>query len=250
MIEFVMIVESDADFRTASELANRIFVEQIEWIEPYLSQLLQWSGLSPSEDFTCWKDVKVIYDELKTQGIHLPRYLGGRERGADFAASSKILNMVERLKKDRGRKIQAVILIRDLDNQPERRIGMEQARTGSSINVIIGTANGKREAWVLNGYVCQNNEEEIILDQLTKQLTFDPTLESHRLQETTFEEPKRIRNAKVVLEILIKGNHEREAQCWQDTDLALLLKRGGNTGLTSYMLEVAQLAPLLRNQSF
>ena len=37
MIEFVIIVESDADFRTASELANRIFVEQVEWIEPYLS---------------------------------------------------------------------------------------------------------------------------------------------------------------------------------------------------------------------
>lgn len=251
MIEFVIIVESEADFRTASELANRIIVEQIEWIEPYLSQLLQWRGLSTSTNFTCWKDVKVAYDEMRTQGIHLPRFLGGRGQGADFAASSKILNMIERLKKDRGRNIQAVILIRDLDNQPERRTGIEHARQDSATAVVIGMADGKREAWVLNGYFCQNDDEQSLLSQLIKQLNFDPTLESHRLRATTFDEPDRIRNAKIVLEILTKGNPEREAKCWQNTDLALLLQRGVTTGLTAYMLEVGFcLVPLLRNSEF
>ena len=73
MTEFVIIVESEADFRTASELANRIFIEQIEWIEPYLPQQLQWRGIVGETKFTCWKDIRSIYDEMKSRGIR-PKY--------------------------------------------------------------------------------------------------------------------------------------------------------------------------------
>lgn len=248
MVEFVMVVESEADFRIASELANRILVEQIEWIEPYLPELLQWRGLLAHTSFTCWKDIKAVYNEMAAQGIHLPS-VRGKHQGADFAASRKILIMIEHLLKDKKRGIQALVLMRDLDNQPERRRGIEQARQeATSVTVVIGTADGKREAWVLNGFVCQDEAEETLLSQLVKQLAFNPLLEPHRLRAATFDEPDRIRNAKIVLEILTQGSYEREAQCWQKTDLALLRQRGVNTSLAAYVEEVEErLAPLLHN---
>ena len=45
MIEFVVIVESSADARTSTRLADRILVEKIDWLEPEMLQhLFQWSG--------------------------------------------------------------------------------------------------------------------------------------------------------------------------------------------------------------
>lgn len=49
------------------------------------------------------------------------------------------------------REIKAILFIRDLDNQPDRRQGLEQARTEHrdrqpQLEIIIGTANPKREA--------------------------------------------------------------------------------------------------------
>jgi len=53
--------------------------------------------------------------------------------------------------------IGALVLIRDLDNQPERRIGLEEAwkemAPSLGFPTLIGTANPEREAWILNGFV-------------------------------------------------------------------------------------------------
>ena len=140
MTEFLIIVESEADFRTASEIANRIFMEQIEWIEPYLSELLQWRGLSPNANFSCWKDIKSIHDEMRSQGIRLPRVLGGPDRmlKTDGASARKALHMVSQLQKDKTRNIKALVFIRDLDNQPQRRQALEQARQAYSSIVYSG----------------------------------------------------------------------------------------------------------------
>ncbi|BAZ51938.1 hypothetical protein NIES4103_45970 [Nostoc sp. NIES-4103] len=144
-------------------------------------------------------------------------------------------------------------MIRDLDNQPERREGLEQARSkyinqNPQLEIIIGAANPKREAWVLNGFI-PNNQEERILQEIRTRLNFDPCIESHRLRSTSWEEPDRIRNSKVVVEQLTAKNMEREQQCWEDTSLALLRERGIYTGLTNYILEVEQrLAPIILSE--
>ena len=248
MTEFVIIVESEADFRTASELANRIFIEQIEWIEPYLPQQLQWRGIVGETKFTCWKDIRSIYDEMKSRGTRLPRYLGGRAQGHDYAASTKVLHIIDSLLREKNHDIQAVVLIRDLDNRPERRLGIEQARQESAhLTVVIGLADGKREAWVLNGFVCLDAREESLLANVRAELELDPVVEAHRLRATTFDEPSRIRNAKVVLDRLTEGVNERESQCWRSTSLALLRERGTFTGLTNYIREIEEkLVPVLR----
>lgn len=253
MVEFVIVVESSADFRIASEIAQRIFVEKIDWMDAsHIAYVLKWCGVEEATDFTCWANVRAIYDQMKEQGIHLPRYLGnsGKNRKADGAAALKVLNMVEQMKKVQNRTIRAVVFIRDLDNQSERRSGLEQARqesANSSTVIVIGTADPKREAWVLNGFVPSDKNEKSIVADLQKELKFNPISQAHRLRESSFDEPHQVRNAKATLSKLTQDSTEREAQCWINTPLNLLRENGIHTGLTEYMVEVEnRLVPLLQ----
>ena len=44
--EFIVIVESGADARTATTLAERVLVEKVDWLdEDNLQYVFQWSGL-------------------------------------------------------------------------------------------------------------------------------------------------------------------------------------------------------------
>jgi len=256
MIEFVVIVESSADARTSTRLADRILVEKIDWLEPEMLQhLFQWSGLEAGTENSCWKNINQIIDNFQQSlGFRPPRYLGHRKDGAlkaDGAAAIKILNLVRFIQKTR--QIEAVLLIRDLDNQPERRQGIEQARSEHidrqpKLAIIIGTADRMREAWVLNGFIPSNQQEKQILQEITTELTFNPCEESHRLRSNSWEEPDRIRNPKVVVEKLTGGRMEREQQCWEETSLEYLREKGDRTGLTAYIKEIeARLIPIIES---
>ena len=246
MIEFVVIVESSADARTATKLAERVLVDKVDWLDPeQLQYLFRWSGLEEYTEYSCWRDINAIIDATKKSGFRLPRFIGHSQKSlkADGAASMKILNLVRFMQKTR--QIKAVIFIRDLDNQPERRQGIEQARLEHikgqpQLEIIIGTANPKREAWVLNGFISSNQEEEQVLKDIITKLSFDPCRESHRLRSNSGEEPERIRNSKVVVEMVTGGKMEREQQCWEETPLEHLRERGVDTGLTAYILEIEE----------
>ena len=249
MIEFIVIVESGADARTATKLAERVLKEKFDWLDDdILKHCFQWTGLESGTEFSCWRDIIKIIDDAKSQIKYKPaRFLGHNSKGeplkADGAASIKILNLVRFLQKIR--QIKAVIFIRDLDNQPERKEGIEQARSEHidkmpKLEIIIGAADPKREAWVLNGFIPSNQQEEQILEEIKNKLSFDPCIESHRLRATSEKEPERIRNVKVVVEQFTGNDMEREKLCWEETDFKHLRERGVDTGLTDYICEVEE----------
>jgi len=247
VIEFIVIVESGADARTATKLAERVLKEKFDWLDDdILQHCFQWNGLEEGTEFSCWRDIIKIIDDAKSQIKYKPSRFIGHSKGvplkADGAASIKVLNLVRFLQ--RIRQIKAVIFIRDLDNQPERKEGIEQARSEHinktpKLEIIIGAADPKREAWVLNGFIPSNQQEEQILEEIKNKLSFDPCIESHRLRATSEKEPERIRNVKVVVEQLT-GNMEREKLCWEETNLKHLRERGVDTGLTDYICEVEE----------
>lgn len=254
MVEIVVVVEGAADARIATCIAERVIIEQLDWIEPYLQSMIAWTGLLPNTEHTCWKDVGAIIDEAKRQGVRLPKYISRQGYGQEplkayGAAARKVLNCVHRLPENRG--IRAVLLIVDLDNQPERKAGLVQARLEHDnrqprVAVVIGTPDRNREAWVLNGFEAQDAAEQRILNQMIADLSFNPCEEAHRLRSTSHEEPERQRNAKIVLEILTGGDQERESHCWETTDLATLRRRGIHTGLSDYIAELeTRLPPVL-----
>jgi hypothetical protein len=221
----------------------------VDWLEPELLQnLFRWSGLEAETEHPCWKDIGKIIEHAKTSGLPIPKFLGHSKTGAlkaDGAAAMKILNLIRILLHKQNRQIKAVVLIRDLDNQAERREGIEQVRSehidrSPKLEIVIGTADRMREAWVLNGFVTANPEETRILEEIKIKLTFDPCEKAHRLRSNSFEGDDRLRNPKVVVETLIASNYSREQQCWEETSLELLLERGNQTGLTAYLNEVEQ----------
>jgi hypothetical protein len=65
MIEFVVIVESSADARTATKLGERLFVDKIDWLEHETLQYhFQWSGLEAGTENSCWKNIDDITKRL------------------------------------------------------------------------------------------------------------------------------------------------------------------------------------------
>jgi hypothetical protein len=175
MIEFVVIVESNADARTATKLADRILVQKIDWLDPEMLQhLYQWSGLEAGTDNSYWKNIDDITKRLADQ-FKFPTIRFNGKFKSDGQSANKIIKLISFLQYKQKREIKAVIFIRDLDNQPERRKYIEQVRSEQinqlpKLEIIIGTADRMREAWVLNGFILSNQEEKQILQKIATEL--------------------------------------------------------------------------------
>ena len=251
MIEFVVIVESSADARTATKLADRILVQKIDLLAPEILQHhFQWSGLEAGTENSCWKNIDEITKRLSDK-FKFPTIRSNGKFKSDGQSANKIMKLISSLQYKQKRDIKAVIFMRDLDNQPQRREHIEQARLEQidpqpKLAIIIGTPDRMREAWVLNGFIPSNQQEKQILQEITTELTFNPCEESHRLRSNSLTEPDRLRNPKVVVEKLTGGKMEREQQCWEETSLEYLRKNGVHTGLTAYINEIEErLIPIL-----
>lgn len=252
MDEFIVIVEGSSDAPTATELAERILIEEVDWLDSsLLPSMFVWSGLQQGTNRSYWQNLK---NDAGNLGLRIPRFRGQPLWGGqkpDQKMARKVLYLVGRLQKQRP--IRAVLLIRDIDNKQERRAGLEQARadhenSSPELEIVIGTADRNREAWVLNGFVTQNEQEQSILRDYQEQLMFDPCREAERLRATSREMPERVRNVKIAVEELTCSDKEREAMCWRETDLNILRERGVKTGLTAYLEEIEErLLPLLTN---
>jgi hypothetical protein len=142
--------------------------------------------------------------------------------------------------------IDAIMLIRDQDDQPERREGLEQARTHdrSGMRVVVGLAVVERESWVVSGFEPQHDSESSRLEAERRTLGFDPSLQSHEL--TACKADTALRSPKRVLRALSGDDRDRERRCWWETSLEVLRTRGGGNGLADYLREVRErLAPLI-----
>ncbi len=246
MAEFIVIVESRADAETSTKLAQRVILEKVEWLEPEtINHLIQWSGLEKSTEYSCWKNISDIIEHFSTE-FNFPRIRSNGRLKTDGKAARKVMKLISFLQYKQKRDIKAVVFIRDLDNKPRRREDLNQARaeyTGQpKLEIVIGTADRMREAWVLNGFMPSNPDEEKIFKEITVALTFDPCIEAHRLRSNLSDE----RDPKVVVKKLTDGDFSREQQCWEETSLEVLRSRGKSTGLTDYLDEVEQrLVPVI-----
>lgn len=245
MLEFVVVAEAEADARLVCDLADRIFLEDgPDWIdEDLLPNLRNWSGFD-DPIYTRWPAIKTAMREHYARPHYLGYVQGKPQRAACAESRKAILLAIDRQK---TRSIHALILAKDLDSQPERREGMRQARDErqEGLVVVLAIPNPKREAWALNGFVCNGTEEEQRLDLIRQELGFDPCKEAHRLRySSNTSRPER--DPKMILRRLTDRNSEREERCWKETSLAELQKRGEQTYLKDFLAEVGErLLPLL-----
>lgn len=244
-VEFIVIAEAGADAELASDLADRVIREEgPEWLADFIESLRKWSGIVEETAFTAWRDLPKL-----SRGFGQSRYLGHQRRGQsnryDYAAVSRTMKRLARLQVQRP--ITAVLFIRDLDKAEaqERKTSIEQAVADNSfpkLTVVLGFENPNREAWVLNGFKPETDDERETLQQLRQKLGFDPCEHAERLTATQRQAK---RNAKRVLGLLLASDYERQRSCWAQTPLSDLRARGEGTGLKSFLHNAEDLIPLL-----
>ncbi|RKI39445.1 hypothetical protein D7Y27_21995 [Corallococcus sp. AB004] len=234
-----VVCEAPADRETACTLADRVLLERIDWLDGVLGSQRTWRGLASADSFLRWGSVG---KEVERAGFkHVVYGHFSDEPGAhDALAARKALLLFAAL----DRQPDAVLLVRDSDNDPDRRKGLEQARMAKPwpFPVIIGVAEPKRECWVLAGFDARESEEDT-LKQVEQRLSFHPVRDAHKL---TAREHGAKNDAKKALEELTSGNLERERECLRDTPLETLRQRGERVGLTQFLSEVSErLVPVM-----
>ena len=86
-VRFAVVHEADADFQTATELADRVLVEAIEWLdEDLLADQREWLAKTWSGDRLTWKGIKQLAREagIRVHG-HFDGEPGSARRGGGQA---------------------------------------------------------------------------------------------------------------------------------------------------------------------
>jgi hypothetical protein len=245
MKRILVVCEARGDFRIASTLCERVLRENgpqwfLDYFEHSPEHVLAWSGADASEQFISWKRLDALRTAL---GVRPPRGHFAREPGsADAVAARTALAIARHLKRSKAPlPIDVVLLVRDLDDQPERRRGLGQARDEAkeldpSMPVILGAAYPEIEAWLIEGFEPLTREEENLVAELRQELGFDPRFKASTL---TAKHDNDRRGCKRVLSVLVRGEHERKERCYSTTPLDVLRARGHTSGLTLMLDEVA-----------
>jgi hypothetical protein len=239
-LRFAVVHEAGADFRTATELADRVLLEAVEWLDDDLiGNQREWVAETASRERLTWIGIKQLAHDA---GIRIHGHFDGQPGLPDAAAARRAILFLLRTMPD----LNAIVLIRDQDDQPERRLGLEQARNQdrSGIVIAMGVAVVERECWVLSGFEPENEGETSSLEIERKKLGLDLRLRSHDL--TACKNDGAVHSPKRVLRQLTGGDWDRERRCWIETSLQVLRERGGENGLVAYLDEVRnRLGPLL-----
>jgi hypothetical protein len=242
MIEIAVVVEADADAKIVCALADRFLLEEgPSWIEDHLLPVLRnWSGLEEGSAFTKWTSIDNLFCQFPR--LRFRRRASEQKKKPYYATARKAIILAQLLRRQTP---DVLILMCDLDSQRERRDGLMQARDEQTHpTTIIATPNPKREAWVLNGFVCEDEREQAELESIRQEIKFDPCLKAERLRYSS-QTSRAKRNPKEILHRLTGGNHEREEKCWTKTSLTILRERGEETMLKDYLDEVGNvLLPL------
>lgn len=250
-MRLVVFCEAVADFQIAADLVDGVLRHNgPDWVADVLDAapegIRSWRGDGRGNSFFALHQLTKHVEQL---AIRVPHgYFDGRPGAADAVMARTALSIVRHFVKH-GEVIDAVLLVRDMDDQPERETGLGQARaeagSWATFKIILGCANPMREAWVLCGFDPETDEERVRLEELRQELGFQPHEHAHQLNARD-EHAKR--SAKRCLRLLTGDDRDREERCWRYTALDKLRARGTVTGLSNYLDEIRQyLAPLIRS---
>lgn len=241
--EFAVVCEAAVDQETACDLADRVLEESADWIKDYgLDSLRCWCGVTARTTHVTWKSVP---DLARGRDIRMPH---GHFDGAPGQEDAKAARRAIWLFLSLDDRAHALLLVRDSDKSGERLGGLKQARAELSDpdeqrKIAIAVAITKRECWVLNGFEPKDRTESRRLQDVRRDLGFDPTTNGHRL---TAEGAKGKRNAKRVLRTLTQNDAGRMRCCWRETAIETLRAKGEKTGLRGYLDEVEdRLVPII-----
>lgn len=233
-MKFAMVCEAPADREIAQVLADRVVLAMVDWADGNLHALREWCD-SVTADAQNWiLEWTTIKHLAKALNIRIHGHFDGEPGAPDAATARRAVFVLQKTIDPK-----AVFLIRDADNHSARRKGLEQARehfANQPVRIVIGLAHPEREAWVLAGYVANDKREQELVAAERQNLGFDPCERSAELTAGRDDTAKR--SPKRVLNVLTNGSRYREQECWNQTPLEILRKRGEANGLNEYLNEV------------
>ena len=229
--KFVVIHEAQADIATATEIADRVLLDTVDWLDHPLDDHRRWIGEESPGKHLSWQAIPTFAREL---GMRVHGHFDGDAGLPDAKAARRAITYVL----SQLANIEAILLIRDVDDQLKRRDGLKQARRDhkSGCEIVVGVAIIERENWVICGFEPVDDAERAKLESETQTLGWDPRLRSHDL--TAGKDDNAPKSPKRVLRALTDGNRDREQDCWKPTPLATLRERGKENGLADYLDEI------------
>ena len=238
--KFAVVYEAKADFQIATDLADRVLCEAVEWLDEHLViHQRDWIHKSPEGDLLAWSRID---DLARNAGVRARGHFDGEPAEPDARAARRAIQYLRFIFDD----LEAILLIRDQDDVWERKRGLEQAQLENhrGLPIVVGLAIVERESWIICGLEPLDEVETARADVERQLLGFHPMYRSHELTACKDDHAKR--SPKRVLHVLTAGDLDRQRHCWQQTSLATLRERGTENGLTAYLDEVrTKLAPLI-----
>jgi hypothetical protein len=225
--------EDEDHFRIVTTLVDDALVSRIDWLRGILDSCRTWAGLHAGKPWYKYApedayDVRPFVIEgmtIKPQG-----WIAGEPLKREAGMWRRILLLFCHA----DPRPDLVVLVRDLDGCPERRAGIEQVRNGFSwpFPIVVAAPEPEIEGWIVSGFVAATAGEQKRLDRARRELSFDPTIDSHRL--TSHPNAART-DAKYVLSRLCLDDREREQRC---LERALLHQRGEHNGAREFLEHV------------
>ena len=245
---FGLVCEGPADARTVKPLLRRVYEAEIDWLRGRFDEFVGWTGVKPHHDFTKWSGSDGVHELAKQRNITAFGDFTGQEGRAEALQAKKALRLFisETLRREENFELLVVVLIRDTDGNTSCRAGMEQARKDSNTNfeIVLGLPHPMRECWVLTGLSAEDDEDREHLEDLRRELGFDPTEEAHRLTARTRTAKK---NPHRVVERLIDesgpAKTERENRAISNLSIDPATHSGEKTGLKDFLEDILTRIP-------
>ncbi len=225
----ILIIEGSSDLRVVRGLAELALLKATP---DFVPDFFAWRGLEEHLPFLLWQDVD---DELKQRKMSPLYGKFNGVKGSPYAFRTRHALLLAHHANPL-----AVVLVCDADTQPQRLLGLQQARDSHFSHkypIVVAAANPCREAWLICAFQAEYETEKDLLETLQKELSFHPCHEPERLNTVRGH----ARSAKTLRDLLTSESLQREQAILEKADLTHLQANGIACGLAGK----EKLAPLL-----
>jgi hypothetical protein len=235
MTRIGFVGEDKSHFRIVTALVDDVLITRIHWLRDIVESCREWQGVRAGEQWHKYTpDDAYQLRGVTRDGVTIK--LHGPIAGQPLKPEANMWRKVLLLFCHADPTPDIVVLVRDLDGYPDRRAGIDQVRKGLRwpFAIVAATPEPEIEGWLVSGFTAKDEDEVARLDEIRRQLSFDPTIHSHRL---TAHPNAALTDAKRVLSRLCDDDREREHAC---LERGVLHQRGEHNGARAFLEEVDQ----------
>lgn len=232
MIRIGIAAESAAELPPVRLLVDRCLARRLDWFADIEDCLRVLEGI----DGAAFLDLHQANDLARAR--RLPLF--GHFHGEPGAPDARMLRAALMLFADQESPPDAVILRRDVDDEPERLRALEQARNDTPEDgawpfpVLGALAVPELEAWLISAWAPETPDEETRHARIRQRLGFDPVTCAHQLTAKRAHHPK---DAKRVLRELCTSGRLPDDR-WATLHVERLTQLGQHTGLATFIAEI------------